>query len=190
MKIINSFSRERAKTSEDEEIDSQIDLNLANENTNINSVGENNHEKVYQYQKEPTEVAQINEIKMKSKRTTRSERKPSFVKNLQNIKTNKRRKRKGTMLRRNSYKKRKDVQMKGILRKFRKFYQEEYANFNRAQVLQNSSESDTDQNGFPFTLAEENAQQLTNESLRSFAKHMFKKTHKFGDLMFYIGKPN
>lgn len=58
--------------------------------------------------------------------------------------------------------------MKGLLRKFRKYFQEKYTNFVRVQVLQNSSESGVDQNGLTDSVIDEGTPEVTLESLELF----------------------
>lgn len=82
-----------------------------------------------------------------------------------------RRRRKKITVRRDQYKKRKDVLLKSILRKFRKFYQDEYANFTRLKFLESSSKTSTegDLDVFPLELEKENSQDMTKEALEAFA---------------------
>ena len=94
--------------------------------------------------------------------------KTKLVKN-GNKKTRKRRKK--ITVRRDMYKKRKDVLLKSILRKFRKFYQDEYANFTRLKFLESSSKAsaEADLDVFPLELEKENTQDMTKESLEAFS---------------------
>lgn len=94
--------------------------------------------------------------------------KTKLVKN-GNKKTRKRRKK--ITVRRDMYKKRKDVLLKSILRKFRKFYQDEYANFTRLKFLESSSKTsaEADLDVFPLELEKENTQDMTKESLEAFS---------------------
>lgn len=100
------------------------------------------------------------------------------------------RKRKNIVVKRDKYKKRKDVLMKGVLRRFRKFYQEKYINFNRAKFLENSenpqqtSDSEID---FPDTLMEETSKQLTLENLINFSSEEVAQSKHYKDLFLYVG---
>jgi len=118
--------------------------------------------------------------------------KPSVVKATKPLKkasTPRRRKRKAIMTKRSEYKKRKDVLMKGVLRRFRKHFVELFINFNRAKTLNNlNSEHETDQNGFPSNLVDEDLQNLTNESLEGFTNNFNWKNQKSSDLAYYLGE--
>lgn len=91
-------------------------------------------------------------------------------------------------MKRDKYKKRKDVLMKGVLRQCRKYYQEKYMNFvriNSAEFI--PTENTSDDNVFPNNIIE-NPQQLIKEALERFWLSEFKSQFKIPDLMFYIGK--
>lgn len=99
-------------------------------------------------------------------------------------KAGKKRKRKNLVVKRDKYKKRKDVVMKGVLRRCRKYYQEKYTDFVRAQFLANSeNNSKSAVTGLPDNLVEDGTQQLTKESLQDFWRHEFKRKQKF----FHVG---
>lgn len=120
-----------------------------------------------------------------------------FLKNSAKVKSsikngsqNKRRKRKNITVRRDMYKKRKDVLLKSILRKFRKYYQDEYSNFMRIKFLQTSGDDQfgTDPDVFPVELEKESSEELTGEGLELFAKSLAQKTGFFENIDFlYFG---
>lgn len=97
-----------------------------------------------------------------------------------------RKRRKNITVRRDQYKKRKDVLLKSILRKFRKFYQDEYTNFTRLQFLESSSANKfTDAlEIFPEELENQNNQDLTREALESFSKCPDFSIDGFGEIDF------
>lgn len=92
------------------------------------------------------------------------------------------------LVKRDKYRKRKDVLMKGVLRQCRKYYQEKYMNFVRINSTEFiPSENNADDNIFPNNIIE-NPQQLIKEALEKFWLSEFKSQFKNPDLMFYTGK--
>ena len=102
----------------------------------------------------------------------------------------KRRRRKNITPRRNQYKQRKDVVLKSILRRCRKFFQDKYANFTRIQFLESPTNSLFAENPdiFPNELSHDCSQKFTMESLKMFSECEFNTDHGFKNLSLYIGK--
>jgi len=81
------------------------------------------------------------------------------------------RRRKRITMKRNAYKERKDVLLKSILRKFRKFFSESFSNFNRIKFLKSSETAIFDNPDiFPTEFEAGNPLQLSLESLQEFTR--------------------
>jgi len=87
------------------------------------------------------------------------------------------------------YKQRKDVLLKSILRKSRKFYQDSFTNFTRIKFLETTREEIFDNPDiFPNDFEGENCQQLSLDSLESFARNEYCGDNELEGLSIYIGK--
>lgn len=160
-RVINSFNTfKKAKLSENDLCSSHNGGENENDLTNLNSAGD--HPLVEETRKDSKpEHSQLSRVAPKSMKKRDQKQKKSS-------KPTKRRKRKTIVVKRDQYRKRKDVLMKGLLRKFRKYFQEKYTNFARVQVLQNSSEPGVDQNGLSDSAIDEGIPEVTLESLELF----------------------
>jgi len=87
------------------------------------------------------------------------------------IKSRGQKRRKRITMKRNEYKERKDVLLKSLLRKFRKFFQDSFSNYNRIKFLESPKSAAFDNPDiFPTELEAENPLQLNLESLQEFTR--------------------
>lgn len=92
-------------------------------------------------------------------------------------------------MRRNQYKERKDVLLKSLLRKFRKFYLDAYTSFHRIKFLQSPKTAVLENTDiFPDELEGDSASQLGYESLQEFVKSGFFGEAEIEGLTLFTGK--
>mmetsp|Transcript_832 Transcript_832/g.815 ORF Transcript_832/g.815 Transcript_832/m.815 type:complete len:124 (-) Transcript_832:396-767(-) len=85
---------------------------------------------------------------------------------------------------------RKDVLLKSILRRFRKFFQAEFDDFTRLQFLGSSSEGlgENEKDIFPLELEREDTQNLSKEKLEAFINCEKFRSHRLEDVHYtYLG---
>jgi len=110
--------------------------------------------------------------------------------NAKNKKTSgKAKKRKCLVTKKGQYKQRKDVLLKSILRKCRKYYQDAYTSYTRIKFLE-SPEAEIFENPdiFPNNLDTDNSQQLSQDSLDSYVRNAYCGDRELEGLSLYIGK--
>lgn len=129
------------------------------------------------------ESSDKNQIKLTKMKKTSSECNPNKKSK------SKRRRRKGLVVKKDTYRKRKDVLMKGVLRRCRKHFQDEYLDYSRGNFLNNSENvSNTDTDGLPSNLTESNLQ-LSKEAVAHYIQNCFDKSFDDASMIFYLGKP-
>jgi len=97
----------------------------------------------------------------------------------------KRKKRRNILVKRDKYRRRNDVLMKGVLRQCRKYFQEKYSFFSRTQFAAAQDLTANVDDCLPDNVIE-NHQALVRTSLRAFCLQEFSAEFKLDDMMFYI----
>jgi hypothetical protein len=110
------------------------------------------------------------------------------TKKAKKVSKGRRKKRKNVNINRNLYRKRKDVILKSILRRCRKYFLDSYTNFTRAQFLQRPKMEGLDNPDiFSANLGQNTMQPLTKDMLISFTEDLFGGSIEHEDLYMYIG---
>ena len=207
MTIINTFNNNRAKNCEDDLNDQSYTYDNTAENKGSNwfpvqKDKNQNANEIPLYKPIPGKPITRREAKLRLKQSLglcQSNSKSMLlksnsysVKNAENKKlkdsnsTNKlsirrRKKRKAIIVKRDAYKTRKDVIMKGILRRCRKYYQEMYVVY---------SQKSTNNEGKLEKEILDDWNQLEKESLVEFSAQFLDKQFDHSDMVFYLGKIN
>lgn len=187
IRVISTFNtNKRVKVSENDDVISRCNGDFTNDYTNP----QNGYENLVDCHKTTDRKLSIEQAQTagiaKSENLQECVNRREAKNESKQTQPSRRRKRKG-IVRRDQYRKRKDVLMKGVLRKCRKYFQEKYTIFARAQYLETLQKDPVGQNEQSESFLEEGVFEIDQEVLEAFCQQEFgPKAPKY--IMYYLGK--